>query len=77
MVERRRPLLDEAGRGPRDARASETVHVDRPPVVLSSPHAFPWVSSLAIGWSAVRARLFPARRVAEAAPGRDPRGERD
>ncbi len=77
MVERKAPLLDGAERGRRKPHAFEAVHVDRPPGLFCNPHAFPWGSSLPIGWSARPDHLFPYGRIPDAASELRRRGERD
>ncbi len=62
MGEGRPPLLDAPESGTHETRVRETAPVDPPPGWISSPYAFPWVSSLAIGWKAVRSFVFPTQR---------------
>lgn len=77
MGERKEPLRDGAEKVRREPRAFETVRVDRPPGLFFNPHAFPWGSSLPIGWSARLDHQFPHGRIPDAASDLDRRGERD
>jgi hypothetical protein len=73
MADGTRVRRDEA-EGGREPLRLERARVDAPPGLPSAQLAFPWASSLAIGWGPPPARARPPRDVPPA-PRRKPVGE--